>query len=55
MGANGITQATLIYFLTTFVTDIGEIFLEYLWNILKNPRKNHNFFFKIILFYEGSC
>jgi hypothetical protein len=34
-GANGITQATPTYFLTTFVIAFGEIFLEYFWNIFE--------------------
>jgi hypothetical protein len=50
MGANGITLATLAYFLIAFVTSFGEIFLKYFWNIFeKFFKKFFNFFF--ILFY----
>jgi hypothetical protein len=49
-GANGITQATPTYFLTTFVIDFWEIFLEYSWIILG---KAFNFFLETKLFFHN--
>ncbi len=40
MGANGITQATHAYFMTTFVITFWELFLEYFEIFLKNLHKN---------------
>jgi hypothetical protein len=51
MGANGLTQATPICFLTIFVTTFGEIFIEYSWNIFEKVFEQIFKFKKIILFY----
>jgi hypothetical protein len=51
LGANGITQATPIYFLIAFVITFGGILLEYSLNILEKFSKTFNFLFNKSLYY----
>jgi hypothetical protein len=39
LGANGVIQATLACFLSTFVIAFGEIFKNYSWNIFEKSSK----------------